>query len=73
MGEGLVIQSSSGRQFFYVEQYFRKYQAVKAEIEESGPSSNRVDRLQGLAKELSRELGLDCLEDAKAFLDSMKQ
>lgn len=64
---------AEGYQFTFVEQHFKKYQAVKAEIEEKGLSSDRIDRLHLWAKQLSEDLDSDCLEDAKMFIDTIKE
>ncbi len=64
---------AEGKQFSWTEQTFKKYQALKEEIKESGISPTRVERLHGLAVEISREPDLNCLQDVKDFLDSMKQ
>ncbi len=62
-----------GGQFALIEQYVvRPYQALKAEILESGLSPDRIDRLRGLAKELNREFGDQALEDAELFLSSQQ-
>lgn len=64
---------AEGYQFTFVEQHFKKYQAVKVEIEEKGFSSDRIDRLHTWAKQLSQDLDSDCLEDAKIFIDTIKE
>ena len=64
---------AAGYQFSFVEQNFKDFCALKQEILEDGITAPRVERLLGLARELGREFGPDCIEDAKAFLDSMKQ
>lgn len=60
---------AEGGQFALIEQHIiRPYQALKAEILESGLSSDRIDRLRGFGKELSRELGPEALQDPEEFL-----